>query len=121
MTNSRITDPEVLEDKFPILLEEFSIRKGSGGEGKFKGGNGVKRTFKFLKKMEVSLLTGRRKYPPHGLFEGANGFPGKNSLTKKNGNKIQIPSTATLTVYPEDRLMIETPGGGGFLNPENQN
>jgi 5-oxoprolinase (ATP-hydrolysing) len=121
MTNSRITDPEVLEDKFPILLEEFSIRKGSGGEGKFKGGNGVKRTFKFLKKMEVSLLTGRRKYPPHGLFEGANGLPGKNLLTKKNGNKIQIPSTATLTVYPEDRLMIETPGGGGFLIPENQN
>ena len=108
------------QEKFPILLEEFSIRKGSAGKGNYTGGNGVKRKIKFLQKMDVSLLTGRRKFSPHGLLGGEPALPGKNILSPKSGNEIELPSTATITVHPEDKLTIETPGGGGWGTPGHQ-
>ena len=114
MTNSRMTDPEILEEKFPVIIEDFSSRQNSGGEGLYKGGNGCKRKIKFLEEVEVSLLTGRRKSTSHGLFGGSNGLPGKNSLISMEGKIKTLPPTATFKVKPGETLLIETPGGGGF-------
>ena len=114
MTNSRMTDPEIFEEKFPVIIEDFSLRQNSGGEGLYKGGNGCKRKIKFLEEVEVSLLTGRRKNSSHGLFGGSNGLPGKNSIITIEGEIKTLPPTATFKIKPGESLLIETPGGGGF-------
>lgn len=113
MTNSRLTDPEILETRFPVLLEEFSIRRGSGGKGKFVGGNGTKRTLKFLAPMQASILSNRRKTKPQGILGGQEGQPGRTVLIKSNGEVITLDSTDTRALEAGDSITIETPGAGG--------
>lgn len=119
MTNSRLTDPEILETRFPVVLEQFSIRHNSGGNGQFKGGNGVIRKTRFLENMTLSLVTGRRKIPPYGLNQGQHGKPGSNAILKKNAIKAsKLGSIAKLDVQSGDLLIIKTPGGGGYGSPD---
>ena len=118
MTNSRITDPEILETRFPVLLEEFSIRQGSGGEGKFRGGNGVVRKFRFLKDMNAAILSSHRKLPPFGLKGGMPGKCGKNTLIRRDGSVIEVEGQAELKLKNGDVFVIKTPGGGGYGRSE---
>jgi 5-oxoprolinase (ATP-hydrolysing) len=114
MTNSRITDPEVLETRFPVIVEEFSIRRGSGGEGRFRGGNGTVRKVRFLTDMNAALLSSHRKFPPFGLKGGAPGKCGKNILVRRDGRVIDLGGKAEVSVQKGDVFVIETPGGGGY-------
>ncbi|SKB14258.1 5-oxoprolinase [Planktothrix sp. PCC 11201] len=114
MTNSRLTDPEVLEWRYPVLLEEFSIRENSGGLGKFKGGNGIIRKVKFLEPMTAGILSEHRIIPPFGLNGGQPGLVGKNYIIRSNGTIEQLTSTATVAMNVNDIFVIETPGGGGY-------
>jgi len=116
MTNTKITDVEVIERRFPVVIEEFSIREGSGGAGKYRGGDGVRRIYRFLEEMEVSLLTERRVFAPYGLEGGEPGAKGVNTLIR--GEKIyNLGGKASFTVRRGDRVVIETPGGGGWGTP----
>ena len=114
MTNSRLTDPEILETRFPVLLEEFSIRKGSGGEGLYNGGNGGLRRIRFLEPMHAGILSNRRRVPPFGLEGGAPGARGGNSVERSDGAIEILSATASVDMAPGDVMVIETPGGGGF-------
>jgi 5-oxoprolinase (ATP-hydrolysing) len=115
MTNTRLTDPEVLEARYPVRLERFAIRKGSGGAGAFRGGDGILRSLRFLAPMEVSLLTGRRTRGPYGVDGGEDGEPGCNRLQRAGSQTVEtLGASVTLHVEPDDVLTIETPGGGGF-------
>ncbi len=114
MTNSRITDPEILEWRFPVLLEEFSIRKNSGGKGQYQGGNGVFRKIKFLNSMTVSILSSHRLNPAFGLQGGCVGAVGENKLIRYNGELIQLDGCAQIMVQQGDALEIKTPAGGGY-------
>ena len=114
MTNSRLTDPEVLETRYPVLLEEFAIREGSGGRGKHHGGDGVIRRFKFLEEMTVSLLSTRRETAPFGLNGGEPGEKGKGSILWPDGSDAILMGREEVTVVPGESVQIETPGGGGF-------
>ena len=114
MTNTAITDPEILEWRFPVRLEQFSIRKNSGGRGLFKGGNGVIRELLFTESVSLSLLTQNRNQGAYGLNGGEVGLPGEQYLINKNGNKIKLESITQKSLEPGDRLIIKTPGGGGF-------
>ena len=115
MTNSRLTDVEVLERRFPVLLREFSLRSGSGGAGRFSGGAGVRRKIEFLAPMTASILSGRRLTAPPGLAGGQSGDPGRNLLFKRGeGEAQELPPRITLQLESGDILQIETPGGGGF-------
>lgn len=113
MTNTRITDPEILEARLPVRLRRFSIRPASGGAGKRTGGNGMIREFEFLKPLVISLLTGRRDIGPYGAAGGESGKAGRNLLVHQ-GKIESLPATASLSVVAGDRLIIETPGGGGW-------
>jgi 5-oxoprolinase (ATP-hydrolysing) len=112
MTNTRITDPEVLETRFPVCLHEFSLRRGSGGAGRWQGGDGLAREIEFLQPMRVSILSERRTRPPFGLAGGESGAAGRNL---HNGH--EIAGKVTLDVAAGDRIRIETPAGGGFGRP----
>ena len=114
MTNSRITDPEVLEWRFPIMLEEFSIRTASGGSGRNRGGDGVTRRLKFLKPMTASILSSHRKLPPFGMKGGSAGKTGRNSLQHEDGSIETLPACIQVEVKAGESIQIETPGGGGF-------
>ncbi len=114
MTNSRLTDPEVLETRFPVLLEEFAIRRGSGGGGRNRGGDGVVRRIRFLEAMTASILSNRRQYPPHGLAGGAPGLAGRNYVVRADGAHHALGATAQVAMQPGDIFIIETPGGGGY-------
>jgi 5-oxoprolinase (ATP-hydrolysing) len=114
MTNSRLTDPEVLETRFPVLLEEFSIRRGSGGEGRHKGGDGVVRRVRFLEAMQAGILSNRRRTAPFGLDGGGNGERGANRVLRADGQVEQLGATAAVRMEPGDVFEITTPGGGGF-------
>ncbi|MEZ0152188.1 MAG: hydantoinase B/oxoprolinase family protein [Candidatus Reddybacter sp.] len=114
MTNSRLTDAEILELRFPVILEEFSIRRGSGGEGRYPGGDGVVRRLRFLESMSVSILSGHRRVPAFGLAGGGEGMTGENSVAKRNTPVLGLPSTISLSVEGGDVLTLRTPGGGGF-------
>jgi 5-oxoprolinase (ATP-hydrolysing) len=117
MTNTRITDPEVLEDRYPVRLRQFSIRRGSGGEGRFHGGDGIVREFEFLDALEVSMLTNRRTTAPFGLFGGEAGERGRNLLRRAGESDwTELPSAATIEVQRGDVVRLETPGGGGCGN-----
>ena len=113
MTNTRITDPEILESRLPIRLRRFAIRQQSGGSGKHRGGNGMIREFEFLKPLVISLLTGRRNVGPYGMLGGQAGKPGTNLLVSGQDTKV-LGANVSLTVVAGDRLIIETPGGGGW-------
>ncbi|HFC53913.1 MAG TPA: hydantoinase B/oxoprolinase family protein, partial [Gammaproteobacteria bacterium] len=114
MTNSRLTDPEIVEQRFPVLLEEFSIRAGSGGAGRRRGGDGVIRRTRFLQPMSVSILSGRRRVPPYGMAGGQPGQCGENLLIRRDGERQTLGSSAEISVQAGDCLEIRTPGGGGF-------
>ncbi|MDJ0775069.1 MAG: hydantoinase B/oxoprolinase family protein, partial [Mastigocoleus sp. MO_167.B18] len=114
MTNSRLTDPEVLETRYPVLLENFSLRPNSGGKGKHSGGNGVIRRIKFLEPMTANILSGHRNTPPFGLNGGEPGLIGHNSIQRQNGKQENLDPTATVEMEAGDIFIIETPGGGGF-------
>jgi 5-oxoprolinase (ATP-hydrolysing) len=114
MTNSRLTDPEVLELRFPVLLEDFSIRQESGGAGKWHGGDGVVRRVRFLKPMTVSILSNRRRVPPFGLEGGEAAACGVNRVERADGTVETLGGTATVELKAGDAFVIETPGGGGF-------
>ncbi len=114
MTNSRLTDPEVLEWRFPVLLEQFSIRPNSGGLGKHRGGNGIIRRVQFLEPMTAAILSGHRQVPPFGLHGGEPGLVGKNTVIRPDGTVEVLGSTATVEMQTGDIFMIETPGGGGY-------
>jgi 5-oxoprolinase (ATP-hydrolysing) len=114
MTNSRLTDPEILEDRFPVRLERFAIRRGSGGAGRWCGGDGVVRRIRFLAPMTASILSGSRRVPPFGLAGGGAGAVGRNRLERADGRLEGLGGCAQVSVQPGDLLEIATPGGGGF-------
>ena len=118
MTNTRITDPEVLERRFPVRLHRFCLRPGSGGAGKNSGGDGVVRELEFLEEVEVSILSQRRSRGPYGMEGGEAGKPGRNTLLRA-GAEIweELPAVAAFSSRSGDRLRIETPGGGGWGTP----
>ncbi len=114
MTNSRMTDPEVLELRYPVRLERFEIRGGSGGIGQYNGGDGVIRELKFLADMSANIVSNNRKNTPFGLSGGADAKAGKNIHIRANDDAIDVGPTASIEVKAGDRIRIETPGGGGF-------
>ncbi len=114
MTNSRLTDPEVLESRYPVMLESFTIRDHSGGEGKYCGGNGVVRKVRFLESMTAGILSSHRITPPFGLNGGKAGEVGKSYLVRHDYSIERLNSTATVEIQPGDTFVIETPGGGGY-------
>lgn len=114
MTNSRLTDPEVLEWRFPVLLENFSIRSHSGGDGKYSGGSGVIRRLKFLEPMTAAILSGHRVVPPFGLEGGEPGAVGRNAVERADGTIELLSGKAEVDMHPGDVFVIETPGGGGY-------
>ena len=114
MTNSSITDPEVIESLYPLLVHSNAVRRGSGGAGKYRGGDGIRRCFEFLQEMEVNILSQRRSTQPQGLYGGQAGKAGRNLLIRADGSKEILGSVATTNVRCGDRLLLETPGGGGW-------
>ncbi|WP_254949599.1 MULTISPECIES: hydantoinase B/oxoprolinase family protein [unclassified Cyanobium] len=117
MTNSRLTDPEILEDRFPVRLERFAIRRGSGGTGRWRGGEGVVRRLRFLAPMTVAILSGSRRVPPFGLAGGGDGAVGRNRLERADGRLEDLAGCDQVSVQPGDLLEIATPGGGGYGTP----
>ena len=113
MTNTRITDAEVLEARFPVRLVRFALRAGSGGAGRRRGGDGLVREIEFREAMRVSILSERRARAPFGLAGGAPGAPGRNRK-----NRDEVPAKASFDVVAGDRVTIETPGGGAFGAPD---
>lgn len=118
MTNSRLTDPEVLEARFPVLLETFAVREGSGGDGVSRGGDGAVRRLRFLQPMRAAILSNRRRVPPFGAAGGEAGAPGVNRIERADGRPEPLGSTATVEMAAGDVFVIETPGGGGFGSRE---
>ncbi|MDJ0955212.1 MAG: hydantoinase B/oxoprolinase family protein [Arenicellales bacterium] len=114
MTNSRLTDPEVLEWRFPVRVDEFHIRKGSGGNGQQRGGNGVIRRIRFLQPMTASILSNRRSTEPFGLAGGGSGFTGINQVERADGTVDRLKACGQVEMAPGDVFAIKTPGGGGF-------
>jgi 5-oxoprolinase (ATP-hydrolysing) len=114
MTNSRLTDPEILETRLPVRLDQFAVRRGSGGEGAFSGGDGVVRAVTFLESMRANILANRRRVPPKGINGGADAQAGRNWVERTDGTVEMLSATAYAEVQSGDRFVIETPGGGGF-------
>jgi 5-oxoprolinase (ATP-hydrolysing) len=114
MTNSRLTDPEVLETRYPVLVERFAIRRGSGGEGRHKGGDGVERHIRFRERMRANILSNRREVAPRGIEGGGDAKPGVNQVIRADGTVETLSATASAEMRPGDTFVIETPGGGGY-------
>ncbi len=114
MTNSRLTDPEVLEWRFPVVLDEFRIREGSGGAGRFRGGDGVTRRIRFLEPMTLAILSGHRVVPPPGLEGGGAGSCGRTRVLRADGREEVLASADRTELGPGDVYWLETPGGGGY-------
>ena len=114
MTNSRLTDPEVLEWRYPVFVEAFQIRRASGGEGRWRGGDGVVRRIRFREAMTAAILSGNRSHAPRGLNGGADAKPGENRIERADGGIEHLPATAEVRMAAGDVFVIETPGGGGF-------
>jgi 5-oxoprolinase (ATP-hydrolysing) len=117
MTNTRITDAEVLESRYPVRLERFAVRRGSGGAGRWRGGDGVVRAIRFLAPVVVSLLSERRTTAPFGMAGGLPGLSGRNRIERADGRIEELPGKATVAAAAGDLLVVETPGGGGFGSP----
>jgi 5-oxoprolinase (ATP-hydrolysing) len=122
MTNSRLTDPEVLEWRFPVRIEEHSIRRGSGGCGKWRGGDGATRRIRFLEPMKAAILSGHRRVPPYGMAGGEAGGLGRNWVERAgypaSGERVELSYADEIDVGTGDVFVIETPGGGGYGAPE---
>jgi 5-oxoprolinase (ATP-hydrolysing) len=114
MTNSRLTDPEILETRLPVRLDEFAIRRGSGGKGAHHGGDGVVRALTFLEPMRANILANRRRIAPSGIAGGGDAMPGRNWVERADGAVEMLSATQSAEMAAGDRFVIETPGGGGF-------
>ena len=114
MTNTRLTDPEVLEFRYPVLLEDFHIRKGSGGRGRWNAGDGVRRTIRFLEKMECTILSGHRAVPPFGLCGGGDGQVGENAVRRKDGRMEPLQACDATVIDTDEAIIIQTPTAGGY-------
>jgi 5-oxoprolinase (ATP-hydrolysing) len=114
MTNSRLTDPEVLEARFPVRVRRFEIRQGSGGPGRRRGGDGLVRELEFLAPLRAAILSNRRRVPPFGLDGGGDGLPGRNYVIRAAGEIETLGATAEIELEAGERFVIETPGGGGY-------
>jgi len=117
MTNSRLTDPEVLEWRFPVLLESFEIRRGSGGPGRWRGGNGAIRRVRFLEPMTAAILSEHRRVAPYGTAGGLPGKTGHNWMRRADGEVVELQGCDQIEMSAGDSFVIETPGGGGYGNP----
>ncbi len=117
MTNSRLTDPEILERRFPVRIESFAVRRGSGGAGLHGGGDGVTRRVRFLEELDAALLSTRREHAPTGLAGGSPGARGAQRLIGADGTVMPLPGCFAVRVRAGDAIEIETPGGGGFGRP----
>jgi 5-oxoprolinase (ATP-hydrolysing) len=120
MTNTRMTDPEVVEWRFPVQVESFSIRHGSGGTGKFPGGDGVVRKIRFLEPMTATVLSSHRETEPYGLAGGGPGKKGENSVEHPDGTTTLLAGNDEVFLSPDDIFVIKTPGGGGYGKPTNK-
>ena len=118
MTNTRLTDPEVLEWRFPVLLERFEIRRGSGGAGKWRGGDGALRRVRFLEAMTAAILSGHRRIPPYGMAGGHSGEVGRNWVERSDGSTLTLQGADKAELAPGEVFVIETPGGGGYGKPQ---
>ncbi|HEY7247609.1 MAG TPA: hydantoinase B/oxoprolinase family protein [Xanthobacteraceae bacterium] len=118
MTNTRLTDPEVLEFRYPVLLEDFHIRKGSGGRGKWHAGDGVRRTIRFLEQMDCTILSGHRRVPPFGLAGGEAGEIGENSVRRNDGSVEILKGADATVINAGEAIVIRTPTAGGYGKPE---
>ena len=118
MTNSRLTDPEVLELRYPVLLREFRRRPGSGGNGRHRGGDGAFRSIEFLEPMELALLSNRRRIAPFGLDSGEDGAPGRARVIRSDGRISAMSARDKTHVEAGDLFVLETPGGGGYGAPD---
>jgi len=114
MTNTRLTDPEILEWRFPVVLESFAIRQGSGGTGRWRGGDGAVRRIRFREAMIAAILSSHRKVPPYGLEGGGPGAVGRNWVERLDGTREEFGGTHAVAMKPGDVFVIETPGGGGY-------
>lgn len=117
MTNSRLTDPEILEWRYPVLLESFRVREGSGGAGRHHGGRGVERRIRFLEPVTVALLTGHRRVPPYGMAGGAPGALGSQHIEHPDGSRTPLKGCDSADTGAGDVLVLRTPGGGGYGEP----
>jgi 5-oxoprolinase (ATP-hydrolysing) len=117
MTNTRLTDPEVLEFRYPVLLEDFHIRTGSGGRGKWNAGDGIRRTIRFLEPMECTILSGHRRVPPFGLAGGGPGQVGENWVRRKDGRMERLQGCDATTLDAGEAIIIQTPTAGGYGKP----
>ncbi|KFM64567.1 5-oxoprolinase, partial [Stegodyphus mimosarum] len=120
MTNTRITDPEILERRYPVILESFHLNPGTGGCGKYRGGDGVLRKILFCKAFTLSVLTERRVFAPYGLKGGQDGKKGLNLLIRHDGRIINLGAKNSVEVYAGDAFLLQTPGGGGFGYAEDE-
>jgi 5-oxoprolinase (ATP-hydrolysing) len=114
MTNSRLTDPEVLEWRFPVRLESFEIRRDSGGRGRWRGGHGAVRRVRFLEPMTAAILSGHRLVSPRGMAGGEQGAPGRNYVERADGTRTELGPFDQTEMLSGDVFVIETPGGGGY-------
>jgi 5-oxoprolinase (ATP-hydrolysing) len=114
MTNSRLTDPEILEARFPVRLERFARRRGSGGIGRWRGGDGVVRVLRALEPITLAILSGSRRVAPFGLAGGGEGRCGRNALLRSDGGCEELGGSAQVAMKPGDVFVLETPGGGGW-------
>jgi 5-oxoprolinase (ATP-hydrolysing) len=117
MTNTRLTDPEILEFRYPVLLEDFLIRKGSGGRGQWNAGDGIRRTIRFLEKMECTVLSGHRRVPPFGLAGGGDGQVGENWVRRKDGRMEKLQGCDATVIDAGEAIIIQTPTAGGYGKP----
>jgi 5-oxoprolinase (ATP-hydrolysing) len=118
MTNSRLTDPEVLEFRYPVVLDDFHVRRGSGGKGKFSAGDGTRRTIRFLEEMDLSILSSHRTIAPHGLFGGEAGEMGRTEVRRNNGRTEMLEGCDQTVLSAGEAVIVTTPTGGGFGKPE---
>lgn len=118
MTNTRMTDPEVLEERFPVRVEEFSIRRGSGGNGLHRGGDGVVRALRFLEPMTATILSSHREGGAFGLNGGSKGQPGRNRVRRADGSEEILKGNDSRQMESGDVFIVETPGGGGYGKAE---
>ena len=118
MTNTRLTDPEVLEFRYPVVLEDFHIRKGSGGRGRWNAGDGVRRTIRFLEKMDCTILSGHRRVRPFGLAGGQAGQIGENAVRRKDGRIEKLQGADATVIDAGEAIIIQPPTAGGYGKPE---
>jgi 5-oxoprolinase (ATP-hydrolysing) len=117
MTNTRLTDPEILEFRYPVVLEDFHIRKGSGGKGQWNAGDGIRRTMRFLQKMEYTILSGHRRIPPFGMAGGEDGQIGENWVRRNDGTMDRLKGADATVVDAGEAIIIQTPTAGGYGKP----